>query len=696
MTMFPASSLFKYSISAFVGLILFSIPNYSLLGQTKPIQVTFTIQRFPGVVRVEATTPTALKFDLRMNAVVQNQVYPRRQSETYKEVLIQAGTNSVVTEIPIAEEAKDSWCRTSLLIEKNRNAVPDRDDYLSTSLASNQNNYHNLDEHLFVSSSVTSSESQNLTYKGKIQYVTNTSGLGLKNPNQLPNFLTLSQFYEDCGRLTGGSVASSFSFLQTAPEFHSIHPTDFFQNWKSLFSFRTVFISKPDLQIVSNDNKSNTALTHWLTAGGQLIVFDCEKNFTDRDKILSLIEPAADRSSKQRRVWHKPADELLAVKGFAAEPVYGFSSNSGLHSNELPAKWRTATKTFDGTPFLMTDFMQGNVVLVDNGMQKWETKDWRALFNTIHLQGNVGKSVGTSSIGRNFLHSFRLPGIGEAPVRVFQVLIGLFVLLIGPVCYFLFHRSGRMHLLLVSTPLISSVAVFSLLSYAIFSDGFNKRGRVQSLTTIDHQTGLGLTHERHVYYSGVSPRPCECDADTYVIDARSHTSPYTKFQFPDEGRLSISGGQIKARSHFQLTSLRCDEIEQSVTFTKSSADTEQMTLTNGFTSRLICVVYHSKDGWYLANDVEPGTAAAAIRVEKKQATNELCLLVSKPGGMIEHGDGWGDSSEIISKIANQRLDEKTLPVNSYLALIEDCEFVSQPQPDANFEDNKLHVIIGKR
>ncbi len=98
-----------------------------------------------------------------------------------------------------------------------------------------------------------------------------------------------------------------------------------------------------------------------------------------------------------------------------------------------------------------------------------------------------------------------VPGVGLAPVTEFRVLITLFVLLIGPLNYWLLKRAKRLHLMVLTVPLAALVTTLALFGYAILADGFDTRVRAQSFTTLDQRTGEAACWARLSYYSGLAP-----------------------------------------------------------------------------------------------------------------------------------------------------------------------------------------------
>jgi len=98
-----------------------------------------------------------------------------------------------------------------------------------------------------------------------------------------------------------------------------------------------------------------------------------------------------------------------------------------------------------------------------------------------------------------------VPGVGLAPVTEFRVLITLFVLLIGPINYWLLKRAKRLHLMVLTVPAAALVTTLALFGYAILADGFDTRVRAQSFTTLDQRTGEAACWARLSYYSGLAP-----------------------------------------------------------------------------------------------------------------------------------------------------------------------------------------------
>jgi hypothetical protein len=113
-----------------------------------------------------------------------------------------------------------------------------------------------------------------------------------------------------------------------------------------------------------------------------------------------------------------------------------------------------------------------------------------------------------------------VPGVGRAPVTEFQVLITLFVVLIGPFNYWILKRYKRSQLLVLTVPLAAGVATTALFAYAILADGFSTTVRIRSYTTIDQTTGDAACWAWTSYYAGLAPsKGLTIPADTVASGA---------------------------------------------------------------------------------------------------------------------------------------------------------------------------------
>ena len=98
-----------------------------------------------------------------------------------------------------------------------------------------------------------------------------------------------------------------------------------------------------------------------------------------------------------------------------------------------------------------------------------------------------------------------VPGVGIAPVMLFQVLITLFVIAIGPLNYWLLWRARRLHLLVVTVPCGALLLTVGLLVYGMLSDGLWSKVRARSVTILNQETGEAVSQGRLSYYASFAP-----------------------------------------------------------------------------------------------------------------------------------------------------------------------------------------------
>ena len=698
-----------------VRLLIFAIlwvTPAMLWGQSPYDSLSITIEPYSGVYRVIVQTPDRknVSQDVRLQVVAGTSVnYQSRRSTVSTDLVIPAGSNQGIAEVPMGNRSDLGWYQTNLIIEDNDNGALDSRDFMSHTFTP-QGNWIRLDHILFVSSNITSANSRQFMGNRRRQTDLNWGSVGVADPAQLPNFIGLVDLYTSLSLITNGSVTTNLSFLQNQnARLQAIHPGDFFQNWTSLFGFNAVLLSKQDFLALSKTESQFNALKKWLSVGGQLIIFDCQKEYKDRNSLMKVITGNVE----QNRQWDRPTDTLMRLSGFASTQQWQINQSTNLFdASDLPNQRFVATDLTKPEVLIKTDFLAGRVFMIDDDLTSWKKKNWEILYNCMN-RSSVVAAMGTKSTDRDFKEDFLIPGIGDPPVTAFQVLIAAFVLVIGPGFYYFFNRSGRLYLLLMAIPAFSIFAVSSLFMYAIVNDGFSTRGRIHSFTEIDHKSDRGYTNTRNVFYSGVSPNVSVFDNETLVMDSRSQYSPPTRFKYRDDVQ-TVSGGMIRARSPFQFSTLHCFEEEKQVSI--SGFNGQSATITNGFENEFSFIVAHTKNGWYFAESVPGESAILAESISKPELNNKVRMQIKRMNVKTEPSafgfrkdyysyyyiddsvstvqSEWGVAFDVITGLENGKVDQ-LLPVNSYLAISPANKRAVNPQKQAIFEGNQLHVTIGK-
>jgi hypothetical protein len=226
-----------------------------------------------------------------------------------------------------------------------------------------------------------------------------------------------------------------------------------------------------------------------------------------------------------------------------------------------------------------------------------------------------------------------VPGVGLAPVTAFRVLITLFVLLIGPVNYWLLKRYQRLHLLVITVPLAAVMLTASLFAYALIADGLSTRVRARSFTLLDQRTGEAATWARLSYYSGLAPgRGLTIGNDTAIYpiippwQGESWSGRNTELRVArslvwsgDEARLTR--GWLRSRTPIQYLTLRSRQSPARLQLTQRES---QMRAQNDLGAVVRYVVAVDAAGKLFAvENLAIGAAVELVPIERADAAKQF-------------------------------------------------------------------------
>lgn len=327
-----------------------------------------------------------------------------------------------------------------------------------------------------------------------------------------------------------------------------------------------------------------------------------------------------------------------------------------------------------------------------------------------------------------------VPGVGLAPVTEFRVLITLFVVLIGPVNYWLLKRVGKLYLLVLTVPLAAAVLTSSLFAYALLSDGFGTTVRAQSLTTLDQQTGNAACWSRLSYYSGLAPSQGLVMPDDLVLypiipgwndaDIDASVGASRELVWENE-QAKLTRGWLRSRTPMQYLAIRSRQSPSRLELTPAA---EQIRAVNNLgTAIRFVLVIDSENKLFTGENLAPESKAVLLPIERADAIRRLRKLFTDhtpeaPPALS--GDTStlpmtrrGRSRRLISRqfglqYSEQRLDANllndalaeltglngqpalNLPPQSYVAITESGPEVALGIPEAT-EEASFHVIIGR-
>ncbi|HEX5470668.1 MAG TPA: hypothetical protein VFW73_02220 [Lacipirellulaceae bacterium] len=222
-----------------------------------------------------------------------------------------------------------------------------------------------------------------------------------------------------------------------------------------------------------------------------------------------------------------------------------------------------------------------------------------------------------------------VPGVGLAPVTEFQILITLFVLVIGPFNYWILKRYKRLQLLVITVPLAAVVTTVALFAYAIVSDGFATRVRVRSFTTLDHRTGEAATWARLSYYSGLAPGQgltMPADVALYpILPSWSGESLDNRELVWNGDKQRLTRGWLNSRTPTQYLSLRSRSTSNRLDV---KAGNGKMRVTNRLGTSIESLIALDESGkFFVGEQLANGSSATLQRVARDEAVKRIVELV---------------------------------------------------------------------
>lgn len=321
-----------------------------------------------------------------------------------------------------------------------------------------------------------------------------------------------------------------------------------------------------------------------------------------------------------------------------------------------------------------------------------------------------------------------VPGVGLAPVTEFEILITLFVLLIGPLNYWLLKRYRRLQLLVLTVPVAALFTTVSLFGYAILSDGFSSTVRIRSYTSIDQRTGEAGCWARMSYYSGFAPgKGLVMPADAVMFPvlptwANENWGINRALVWNGE-KAELTRGWLNSRTPTQYLFQRAGKTSRRIDITTGL---NKMQVTNRLGSHIkSLLVLDAKGTFFAGENVDEEARATLQPVSRQEAVNRIVPLVrdNEPDVPIALAGGERDyvgvrirglrrgyggirppgGEQLNENQANRAITDLAglngrppldLPVRSYVAVTEHGPEVETGIPSAK-EAASFHVVVGR-
>lgn len=404
-------------------------------------------------------------------------------------------------------------------------------------------------------------------------------------------------------------------------------------NWLALSSADLIVLEMQDLQTLKSTQPDQfNALHKWLLAGGNLLI--CRGGPEGPAKVDSLFDNSEQDASKSWKSASTDAaaeSELGIINDLRIRESNGYpGSNNGGKYTPLVIEGDTVVAVKDSTKLPKTnpltlsirDKGYGRIVLVQEDPFPGTPDTWKAILGS--FQGNRLAWFQRNGMSRvrenNSFWEFLVPGFGRAPVLIFEVLIAVFVILIGPVNYFVLRAFGRLNLLMLTVPVGAVVVTFLLMLYAVLHDGFATNGRFRTVTLLDQTTGQGATWTRQAYYAGLAdPEGLSFPADSAVYEIEA-------FPFQDDhvgekqvtwnDHQMLSGAYFRSRVTQQYLAIRPFQTERKLEIQSDSTGTK---VTNQLGTKILHLLLLDNNGTRLyGENIQPDGQTALTKPDESQ------------------------------------------------------------------------------
>jgi hypothetical protein len=675
---------------------------------------------YPVRVTVETNPPLATVDDEEFSIAIIQRNY-NSNGEVFKaSVVIPAGSKSGTTELYFSSARAGNNYESKILIEKGPyDGRYDRKDLLYADF-SHQVTYGNQPSLLMVSSEFKQPSKRTwVTYKNTVKD-RGTTGNGFTSTKPMPDFEELQSNFGQIGigmptAVTTGIKRVPSVVMDQTPTIHGISTKQLPEHWIGLSSVEQILISASDLKTVcASQERDRDNLERWVAAGGALIVSETGDEFEEADKLLPMLlgperSVLADRIADE---WKTPTRKVrdfqkLIPGARNRDYYYGnqeewFEASEAITIQEQKGLLSSSKTVPTKAKFAVSNYLNGQIVAVSNDMSKWKQADWKLLHNTLAVNGkSISEHIG-SRTGKEWYDSFRIPGVGDPPVKMFQVLISLFILLAGPVMLLILKKTQQMQYLFVAVPCLSAAVCFCLFSYAILVDGSKKWGRAQSVTTIDHRTNMSVTHARATYYSGGRPQPYASNMDTIALSGETESADTFITEFGDDA-YQLSGGEIRPRSPHEMVTIRTQISRQRLELIESDSG-GLPSLKNSLGGEVLAVAFRNKDGFYVIENLPDGQTAEAEKADANSARGSLSTIirrhtyksrerVAQVWNAVQDDGGWGDELSVADKLRSS--GAQFLPSeNSYVAILGEFPLVKEQIEDVEYK-MQLHIVRGQ-
>ena len=513
-------------------------------------------------------------------------------------------------------------------------------------------------------------------------------------------------------RLPHAAAIKQANIVQPAwVQFRPIDELQLPDQWLGYSQLDVIIVPAPVLErIAAQQPKKTEQLISWLAAGGNLWIYAV--NPADHHFVQGLGLDSTDRSKKMllpgnvaTRLQLKADNDTSVLvyepwNGVQKESTrYSFRSNQALSKRdkiykELQKQEHPFAQTIPvselASGLRFGSFGLGSVVTIaSEDPFPGSFQFWQSIVD-VHDSGQIpwtdrmGIDVPR---GNDNYWMWLIPSVGQPPVKSFVLLNTLFVILVGPVCYFFFRNRGRLYLLYFFAPCMALLVTVCLFAYALAADGIRTKVRSRQLTWIDSQNAYAVGQSRQTYYTVLgSGSGIELPTKAAIYPVR-HTPAYNrnyrrrgpsshagKISVSDDSQ-RLSGDFLPPRNQVQYLITHPKSIERALEFSLSpQAVTVSSHLPQTLSRLLVCDA--SRNYWEAENvnfgrsvKLKPSTAKV---LEELLGNDVLPPLGSVPMLQNNQRNWGGPGTGMQVSLLENRLQQwsRRMPPGTFVATAE--------------------------
>lgn len=457
-------------------------------------------------------------------------------------------------------------------------------------------------------------------------------------------------------------------------QYRIFDPNVMTDNWLALSDLDVMLVDAQSLSKLRSENQRATqSILDWVAAGGRLWIYGktASESLADDQWVPSRLAnnvarknvPNSNKIQNQLRLAERN-DTSVLVDQYWQGGVVKQSQNRGGSSFMVRSRvYEKLTKAEHpivdiksaaeiSKSIRYAEYGLGEFITIDQddpfpgSFQLWSTirnqsSDFSRGDLWIHRQG-LDLHAGNTNYWRWLIDS-----VGGPPVLSFLTLNSAFVLLVGPIAYFLLRRAGRLYLLYFCGPALAVLVTTGLFTFAIVSDGIDTRLRTHQWTWIDQPAKVSVAQDRLTYYSSFGADALSFPNDAMVnpvlpLGILDHSKQVGESIAPN-GQIVWSGDQqiwsgdflpTRGQVQYQVTRpIRTDD--PAIRFEPSGDTDAGFQCHNNMPRRIGPIVFCAPNGsLFQVESVEPGRSVEMKPAKQSDFKNIIDDRVLPPVGFV--------------------------------------------------------------